>query len=332
MGIKRQYGISLIEILVAMAVGAILLNAIIQVAVANGFATRKINGLSSLQDNARVSLDKVTDSLRSAGHYGGTKRDSVDEIGTISVTGIGGCNRDWILDTSTYIQGYEGAATITSVTGLPSGCIPSNQYVPNSDIVSVRYASARDATPIASLVATKIYYRSVDGATGARGAELLLGANIASSRYGGGSDGVGTYNYEYKTELYFLRPCSAVVSSACDDGLGTLVRYTLDGTTLVVEAIAEGVEQFQIEYGVDTANSDYVADTYMSANAVTDWASVVSARYSIVVRSESRDTNFSDTASYGLAGGFSYTPVNSVANYARKAFTRVVQLRNMSRG
>ena len=328
----KQLGISLVEILVALAIGVVLLNGVIQVVVTNGSATRTINGFSSLQENARVALEDLTEALRSAGHFGGTKGDTVDTLGAISVSGVGGCSGDWVLNTQSYIRGFEGSSNVGSVENLPDSCIPSDQYTPDTDIVVVRYAAIKGAAPVTGLNAGTIYYRSVSGTSGARGAELLMGSDISSSSFGGGSDGVGTYNYQYKNEVYFVRPCSDLNGSDCEDGLHTLVRYTLEGTSLVTEAIAEGIEQLQLEYGVDAFDDDYVADTYTTADNVSDWNKVVSARFSIVVRSETRDASTIDDNTYTLAGDYEYTPSEAVAAHSRKVFTRVIQLRNMSRG
>jgi len=200
---KHNAGISLIEILVALSVSIVLLGGIIQVVVSNGAATKTINGFSSLQENARVALEDLTESLRSAGHFGGSKGEDVDILGTLSLTGIGDCNSAWILDSNSHIRGYDGASSAASISGLPSNCIPNDEYVEDSDVLVLRYASAKGASPTPDLDTNTIYYRSVAGTAGARGAEILKGSDIGSSSFGTSSDGVGTYNYQYKYPMNF---------------------------------------------------------------------------------------------------------------------------------
>ncbi len=323
-----------------MGVGIILLNAIIQVYTSNHRATRTISGYSSLQENSRISISQITQSLRLAGHYGGVEPNDIQVITGLSITGIGGCDHDWVTDTTQSITGYEGAANVGAIIDLPSNCIPTGHYVEDSDILAIRYASPSGAAPVSGLNSSKVYIRTSVGG-GIQGGELLLGANIGSTSLNGGADNVGVYNYAYKTELFFLRPCSELNGSACDDEIPTLVKYTLDGATLTLEAIAEGVEQFQIEYGVDLVDAsngtsqpgnDYVADSYVLASDVDDWREVVSARFSVVIRSEHKDSSTQDLSTYDLAGEFEYTPTSDLQQYSRKAFTKVVQLRNMTRG
>ncbi len=332
MNLPRCGGISMVELLVAMVVGLFLLTGILQVYTANLTATTAISGFSSQQENARIAINNLAQSLRFAGHYGGADRRDIGVLGSLSVTGIGACNHAWVTDIEQPIRGYEGASAIGSVADFPAGCIASGEYVPQSDIVAVRYGSPYGWGALGALTADKVYLRA-GIAGGETGGEIFRGADASQTRLGNGSDGIGVYNYEYKTEVYFLRPCSELNGSNCDDGISTLVKIGFDGTALSAEAVAEGVEQFQIEYGIDTdVPVDYSANVFRTADNVANWDDVVSARFSIVVRSDQADASYQDTDTYTLAGDYSYTPASSDDNFRRKVFTKVIQLRNLSRG
>jgi len=322
-------GLSLVELLVAMVVGLLLLTGITQVYIYNFVATRTVTGFSDQKTNARVALNSLTNSLRLAGHYGGVRADLIETTGSLSISGVGGCDTDWIINTDNPIVGYEGDDDIDDV-GLPTGCIASDSYVAESDIVVVRYAAPSGMAALADLSSGKVYLRTAFS-TGQQGGSIMLGSNGGLSRFGNG-DGVGTYNYEYKTELYYLRPCSELSGSSCTNGLQTLVRLQITDTALVTQPIADSVEQFQIEYGVDTSDpKDNTADVYQIASAVGSWSDVVSARFSIVVRSDQRTNGQTDSGTYSLAGDYDYTPSTADRKYPRKTYTRVVQLRNLSR-
>lgn len=101
---------------------------------------------------------------------------------------------------------------------------------------------------------------------------------------------------------------------------------------LTEQALVNGVEQMQIEYGVDT-DQDLNADFYDDADTITansQWNGVVSVRLTLVVRSEEVG-KLADTTNYNLPGGNVYTPPASAQYYPRKIFTSVVQVRNRSR-
>ena len=51
------------------------------------------------------------------------------------------------------------------------------------------------------------------------------------------------------------------------------------------EELVEGVQALQIVYGEDT-DADRIVNNYVAANAVTNWANIVSVSVSLLVRSE----------------------------------------------
>ena len=96
--------------------------------------------------------------------------------------------------------------------------------------------------------------------------------------------------------------------------------------------MVSGVEQMQIEYGVD-ADLDTNADFYTDAatvSAASQWNRVASVRLTLVVRSTERG-KISDTTVYNLPGGTTYTAPADAQLYQRKVFSSVVQVRNRSR-
>lgn len=332
---RSQHGVSLIEIMIAVTLGLILMAGVIQFFVGNKQAYKRMEGINGLQENGRYALRQITDSLRMADHWGGVE--SGDIGGSPSVSGIGSCDAAWILKVSEGLMGYEGAAT----PPLPSGCVASADYVADSDIFVVRHAGGNYQTSAvvkAGSSEDKIWVRSAVS----RRAQLFAWNNIsglASDLYDAtDEDAVGLYNYPYRLTAYFIRPCSAKTGSTCtassDGGQPepTLTSLTLVGTTLKEQALANGVEQMQLEYGVDT-NLDTNVEFYATAAQVTaasQWDNVSSIRVSLVVRASVRST-IADTSSYTLPGGYVFTPTGDAQNYPRKVFTSVVQIRNRSR-
>ena len=107
--------------------------------------------------------------------------------------------------------------------------------------------------------------------------------------------------------------------------------------------MVNGIEQMQIEYGVD-ADLDNNADFYADAATVSDakqWNRVASVRLVLVVRSDERGP-IADTTTYYLPDKescepltercyFTYPAPDDARMYQRKVFTSVVQIRNRSR-
>ena len=319
----KQCGMSLVEVMVAITVGLILVAGLVQFFVGNKRSYQVLESINGLQENGRYALRIISESLHMADHWGGVKSDSVS--GNPIVVGIGGCDDAWILKASEGLMAFDGAAA----PPLPAGCVSAANYLPNTDVFVVRHAGGEYFTgATANASGNAIWLNATVGAN----AEISDGASVPG-------DTLGVYNYPYKVSAYYIRPCSnpqpaGADCTAADDGgnpIPTLVRLNLVGNVLEEQSLVSGVEQMQLEYGVDT-NADGNTDFYGNATQLTaeEWGNVVSTRIGIVFRTNKRGT-LKDINTYTLPGGFSYTPSANDQMYARKMFTRVIQIRNWSR-
>lgn len=320
---QQQSGLSLVEIMIAITLSLILLAGLVQFFVGSKQTFQALDSINGMQENGRYAMRVISDSLHIADHWGGVESENVG--GTPAVTGIGGCDATWILDTSEGIRGFEGAAA----SPLPAGCIANAaDYLPNSDAFVVRHAGGTFSPgAVANATGTDVWVNTTIGGS----ATLSAGSSLPVV------DVNGVYNYPYNVEAYFIRPCSVRAGAACaatDDGgnpIPTLMRLTLQGSTLTAQTLVSGVEQMQIEYGIDS-NANTNANFYVAAADVTaaQWSQVASVRISLVMRSTQRG-KLVDTTTYALPGGYSHTPAAGDQLYARKVFTRLIQIRNRSR-
>ena len=307
---RRPEGFSLIELMIAMFLGALVVAGLINVLMANRQAYRLQEAANFNQQNMRFAQDRIGWSLRMASFWGGV--DSTSITGAPAVTATGNCNGAWVLNVNQPVYGYDGS------TGMPTdltGCVDNANYVNGSDILILRYANM-DAMPVtgasAALSDGGIYLISRAGTSG-----LLFAGDGSANRpqvlpfYDSGNLQQGTYTYPYQVEMYYLRPCSdpgagGICNAGSDGGnpIPTLMRLRLDGSgALVSEPVVEGVEQLQFEYGLrDPADPNHSTTPvrYEDATdmAVGDWPNVVSVRVGYVLRSQTRDTrlpHFFDT-------------------------------------
>lgn len=325
----KQTGISLVGLMVSLLLGSILMGGLITVFTSNQNTSRLIFDYGSLQEGARAANDLLESSIRQAGHFGGVDPADISPNASLTLIGQGNCNHSWITSTLEPIRAYDGAANIGAVADLPAGCIEADDYVNDTDILSLRYASTMDMAKLSNLNASTVYVRTVAGSNDQVLGEIFQGATTPT--IGGSGDPVGTYNFRYMSELYYIRACSQKIGGVCQDQTPSLVRYQLDGTEFKEYLLIEGVEQFQVEFGIDS-DADYNADQYLSPSAINDWQQVISVKLSIVIRGTDKDENILDTKTYNLAGGIDYIPENNDQAYRRRAYTKVIQLRNMVRG
>lgn len=87
--IRRQAGLTLVEILIALAVSGILLAGMVQIFVSSKTTYNMQDGLSRMQENGRFALQFLTEDLRMGGYFGCLA--NVDSVITNQInTGAGG--------------------------------------------------------------------------------------------------------------------------------------------------------------------------------------------------------------------------------------------------
>lgn len=162
---------------------------------------------------------------------------------------------------------------------------------------------------------------------------------------------------KFNVHVYFVAPCSIpngggnVCTGANDDGgrpIPTLKRLELTAvggvTAMNLVPLAEGIENLQIEYGIDdTAESpapptgylgDGAPDRYTATPSVADLANAVSIKVFLLARNTEPTPGHTDDKSYtlGSAGATNSAGTKPAANdnYKRHVFSALVRLTNPS--
>ena len=301
----RHAGFSLIELMIAVLLGALVVAGLINVLIANRQAYHLQESTNFNQQNLRFAMDRIGWSLRMADFWGGIYPSAISGAPAVGGTS-GSCNAAFALDVNDAVYGYDGNDAKAGASFPIAGCVSNANYVSGSDVLVVRYADA-DALPVtggfggtpAATNSGQIYLQSRSGVKG-----ILFAGDGTSARPAAlPNSQAGTYTYPYAIEMYYLRPCSdpgagGTCSASSDGGnpIPTLMRMRLDSTgTLINEPVVEGIEQLQFEYGLRNpadATKNPVPIIYKSANDMlaTDWPNVVAVRIGYVVRAQTRDT------------------------------------------
>ncbi|MCX7514770.1 PilW family protein [Frateuria hangzhouensis] len=349
---RRSAGFSLVEMMIAIALGLIVVAGLIQVLLANRKSYQLQQGTNILQQNVRFASDRIGWSLRMADFWGGNNGSVVTGSPAVAPGG-GSCTKDWILDTRHGVFGYEGGSTFPI-----AGCVDDADYVKGSDVLVARYVDANGMDPAASSTIAaspkQVYLVSAIG----QQAALFLGNETVPTTPP--ASAIGRYVYPYHVDMYFLRPCSNPdggtsadhCDAADDDGapIPTLMRMRLDSSgSLTQEPMVEGIEQLQFQYGVTGPDlNEIVPSDYKNASAVAadEWARVITVSVGMVASSQQRDISMPHVGtftvgncSYQVKDGSTVTtgcanftvPGNKPWQFARSPLTQVVQLRNRSR-
>jgi type IV pilus assembly protein PilW len=326
---RRQAGMNLIELMIAVAIGLFLLAGLVTVFASSNRAYVDLNRAAQQIENGRFAVQTLTDDVSLAGYYGRYSAQLAvpgslpNPCETVDVTVIRNAAALWI-------QGYNAP------TGAPSPtCITDANHVDGTDILVVRRADSQTTAP-ASLVAEQIYIQgsAEQSATGNPIVKLGTAGNFTLTEKTG-----ATPIRKYHVHVYFIAPCSipngggSVCTGSSDDGgapIPTLKRLELTlnaaGTALEMKVVplVEGIADFQVDYGIDTDGDGVPNGNYVTAPALADWQNVVSVRVNVLARNLEATSGFTDTKVYDMGVAGTVTPGNAYKHHVYNAVIRLV--------
>ena len=316
----KQAGFTLVEIMVAMLLSLILGIAIVTVFVNNSHSFSQDDNILRMQDDARYALQQVAFDIAMAGHYaellapGNVVPDAALVIG--SDCGPAAISNWTYLTTqpatgeSLSIVGIDNVTSAQVVAG--HSCFDGSEVLAGTDVVSVKRVAGAESTVFRN---GGIYLRT-NGTVG-----LLYRAPLG---------GVPTIavplprtEWEYRPAIYYIRQFANVPG----DNIPTLCRKVLAGVgpSMTTECIATGIENLQIEYGIDTSG-DGNPNVYMSTPTLADLQGVVSARIFLLARTTEIDTRYTNQKTFSISNAPDFTPADS---FHRRVFSTTVSIQNI---
>ncbi len=292
---------TLIELLVALAIGAFLMIGAIAVFMQSRATFRIAESLARLQENARFALEVLEPEIRMA-HYWGlttTTASIANRAAPTAANGLGpdSCGNNWTIDLDRAIDG--------SNNGYGFGCAGTAPVETGADTLIVRRASEEpEAAPLSGAATLRL--QTVRGPGASR---IFTGTAIPS----GYTAATSATHRLLANGYYVSRTSSATVPGA--NAVPSLRVWTLlaDGT-MENQEVGVGVEDLQVQLGVDTdspGTADRGAiDRYVDvgdplldpAHAAFDPDAVVLAvRVWLRVRAERPQSGFTDAADYAYA-------------------------------
>lgn len=327
----RCAGFSLIEFMVAITLGLMLI-----MAVAGYFVTSS-RGFNETQkayrqiENGRYAMDLLTEDLRHAGFYG--------EIVALGAVPSGAAPNPCATDIATIEAALPMAVQGVGNSEATPSCVPDR--IEGTDMLVLRRVSTT-AVPVASGVANG-YYLQVGACKGQTTPFKL--ARYTSTVFDLETKAcvAGTMAplRQFRTFIYFISPCSlpsgAEGTCAANPGaarIPTLSRMELGPDGFSVVPLVEGIENLQLEYGLDGTGSgqrDGAPDQFAVLPATAQqWASVVAVRIHLLARNIETTPGHTDSKTYQL-GTVEASPFGPLGDaYARHVYTGLVRLVNVS--
>jgi Tfp pilus assembly protein PilW len=292
-------GLSLIELMAALTIGLLLMAGALTVFMQSRNTYRTSDTAARMQETARYAFDIMEPDVRLAGFWGMKKGAAAvtDVVAGTDVTANCGGN-GWVGDASKYINGFDGDGTAAGWGGM--ACTATNRNTA-SDVLIVRRASGETS----ALDVTKVQVQS----------------NRAQATVFKSATAPGGYAAWPAAETRDMVVNVYYVSS--NAGQFALRRKALRGLTMVDEEVIPGVQDMQLEFGID-ANGDGTADKYVNPGSVGT-ATIISARIYLLVRSEADEQGYINSINYR------YANVDiAAANDKRRRFvmSKTIQIRN----
>jgi type IV pilus assembly protein PilW len=97
------------------------------------------------------------------------------------------------------------------------------------------------------------------------------------------------------------------------------------GASMVTECLATGIENLQIEYGVDTTD-DGQPNLFVTNPTLAQMQTVVSARVFLLARTTDIDTRYTNTKTYSISNAPDFVPGDS---FHRRVFSTSVSIQNI---
>jgi type IV pilus assembly protein PilW len=324
-------GFSLIELMIAMSLSLLLMLGVYKIFAIQKHGFELIGALNDREDNAQLAMKILSDGIRMADHWGGVDSSKVQAIyGSLSAF-PGACDSNWVFNASEGIYGVEGQSSVQSLKGLPINCLKNQDYLENSDLLTLRFGSSHEYFYESEIDNKRFQKRYFLRSQSGKAAIIFQAKSLALAQQALPDEGFH-YNMLFHSSLYFLRPCLKN-TSGCVEGDSVLARLMLMGDRYIQEALVEGIEQMQLEYGVDD-DQDNLVDRYLLANNISDWQSVLSVRVYLLVRSYLADGAIDDKGkvyvmnSSGSQSDNVYQVPESLRYYTRKLYQSEVSIRN----
>ncbi|WP_237064387.1 PilW family protein [Microbulbifer zhoushanensis] len=348
---RRQQGVSLVELLVALAIGVVLMTGVVQLFLSSRVTFSTQQALSRVQETGRLAMEFLAQDIRMAGYMGcmsrnmsftNTLNDS-DELAYRFNVGIEGLD-DYTAGTADYPAAIVGSdiLVVRSANGLGVGVEKNNDSSqlfaedtgtdPNgcgTGQASISGLCIGDILVVADCQKARVFQATNLQDTGGVEINVVHSGNSSGGTYTpgnalsswGGSSGDPSESFGPDSEIINV---NTMIYYLADQASGEPALFRQIGNQ-TPQALLEGVQDMQLTYGRDTDGDD-VPDTYVDGGvleAASAWDEALSVRVELLVRSTD-DNVVPDPQPYTYAG----SDVTPTDRRLRQVFVNTIGIRS----
>lgn len=300
-----QRGVTLVELMIATTIGLLVMLVVGTTFVQGSRATAEDDRYARMIENARFAADAIATDLRMVSFWG----EMLDPGAvTTSLTAGADCG----------IGLFNGNSAVLYNNG--SAVTPTTQFDVTTNECRALTGTLRGHT---NQLAVK-HVSGIGLATGALDGIVYLRSNgSAGSLINNAATTplpTGYQDWQYVPTVYYV--------ADDDHGVPSLCRLRASGLGFAANTpnacLAGGIEQFHIQFGIDT-DRDGVVNQYKSNPTAAEMAAALTARIYVLARSANTDVNYTNNKTYTLGD----LVVNGGGDhYYRRVFSSTVRLRN----
>lgn len=301
---KYQVGLSIIELMIAVALSSMLLFGVIQIFDANRESSRLTDAYGRVQESGRISLELVSRDIRMADYWGCAPDSTAitSHLDTSDADYAAWMNPEGV-------AGVEGTNNVGAGVNFPGTGV---QMKTGTDTLTLRGSkSLNDAKVITPYMPNVAAVIQLTAGSGIQLGDVIMisdctGADVFTNT-ANNTDSTGTLQHNtgvnsgamvqnatqplshtYDGTAQISRPY-VIDYFAGDNGAGGFSLYRRLNGSAPSEMVRD-IEDLQFEYGEDT-NDDGAADIYRTANNVANMGNVVSIRISATFASSTNVVN-----------------------------------------
>lgn len=341
---KSEGGFSLSELMIAITIGLLILAGLTVLFTNTSKSRGEVDRVNRQVENGRYAIQVLMEDLKIAGYLAEFDPTNLPTPATMPDP-CATAAADLRTAMPLHVQGYDnGNGVPTCLQDVRSGtdilvmrrastCVAGDPAYPDCDPVTSGYPYFQASLCYPSMGATELASGNINNFyaldTNAGGLTLRKKdcTTTASLR-------------RYLTHIYFVAN-----NNNASDGIPTLKRAELANGQFTIVPLVEGIENLQLEYGLDTDASGaptagspkaYTTDpgsfNACAASACVDnWRRVVTVKAHVLARNTEKTTGYSDTKTYTLGlnsigANNTFGPFNDA--YKRHVYQSSIRLNN----
>ncbi len=314
--VNKLKGFTLVELMVAITISSIIMLGVVSLYSASRKGQKTNESLARIQENLRFAADMISKDIRMAG-YAGCTSSSISNVLDADATGV--------YDFQNHITGYEGGVSAFPAQFPVIGASAGDRIANTDAIAILRVASqgckvvshtAGSATIFLDAAACNIEEDEVVSITdcnqtsifrvtgpaslpasnnivhntgavgnGPKNCSQNLGPNV-TPRTGTGCVGTfASYSYGQDARVHKYIMHAYFIGNSTSGKTTSLYVVNLDKGVTSATELVEGIEDFQITYGVDTDADGFPERFIKASDSGMDFTQIVAVKFGMLLTS-----------------------------------------------